>query len=90
MIMCKKFLISGHVQGVFFRISTQQQALNLAITGYAKNLFDGKVEVLACGKKEKVEILADWLLHGPSGADVRNITAEVIADKKNPENFVTR
>ena len=90
MILCKKFLISGRVQGVFFRISTQQQALNLAVTGYAKNLFDGTVEVLACGKKEKVEMLADWLSHGPPGADVINVSTEVLADKKIPENFVTR
>lgn len=89
MTMCKKFLISGHVQGVFFRASTQQQALNLAITGYAKNLFDGTVEILACGKKEKVEILADWLSYGPSGADVKNVTAEIVDDKNIPESFVT-
>lgn len=89
MITCKKIRISGRVQGVFFRVSAQQQALNLEITGYAKNLSDGTVEVLACGEKEKVEILAGWLLHGPTGAEVKNMTAEIIDIRNIPKIFIT-
>ena len=45
-----RFCITGKVQGVFFRASTRKQALRLGLRGYAKNLADGSVEVLAVGK----------------------------------------
>jgi len=46
---CAKFIICGRVQGVFFRASTRTEATRLGLDGYAKNLADGSVEVLACG-----------------------------------------
>ena len=71
--------IKGRVQGVFFRDSTRQQASSLNITGYAKNLPDGSVEVLACGKKTDIESLKDWLKQGPPSAHVDKLLCE---DKK--------
>ncbi|MEO8802998.1 MAG: acylphosphatase, partial [Rudaea sp.] len=47
---CARFIISGRVQGVFFRASTREQAQRLKLGGYAKNSPDGTVEVLACGE----------------------------------------
>ena len=62
--ICVKAYVYGHVQGVGFRYTTQQQAVNLGVTGYAKNLDDGSVEVLACGQQHQVEQLITWLHHG--------------------------
>jgi len=61
------------VQGVWFRGSTRQQALQLGIRGFARNLDDGSVEVVACGDKEAVSQLHTWLWQGPDGARVDNV-----------------
>ncbi len=63
-------LVAGRVQGVFFRASAREQALRLGLTGYARNLPDGRVEVLACGPVEAVARLRDWLRNGPPLAEV--------------------
>lgn len=67
------FLVSGKVQGVFFRASTREQALELGLSGHAINLDDGRVEVLAEGAGEAVEALASWLRHGPPMARVDRV-----------------
>lgn len=69
-----RFFISGRVQGVFFRASTQAEAQRLGVTGWAKNLRDGRVEVLAQSKtSEALDQLADWLRHGPPQASVESV-----------------
>jgi acylphosphatase len=73
---CRRFVVTGRVQGVFFRASTRDVAVELSLTGYAKNLPDGSVEVLACGRTDAVDKLAVWLLDGPRMATVTNIRAE--------------
>lgn len=65
-----RFIVAGKVQGVFFRASAREQALRLGLRGYAKNLADGRVEVLAAGKAESIEALARWLAQGPPMARV--------------------
>lgn len=79
MKVCKVVQISGKVQGVFFRASTQQQAIELGISGYAKNLINGDVEVLACGEEEPLAQLLTWLHDGPSNADVRSVKVKDVA-----------
>jgi acylphosphatase len=64
------------VQGVFFRASTQQQARRLGVTGYAKNLANGGVEVLAVGGAAEVDALVQWLWHGPPSAQVAHVAVE--------------
>ncbi len=73
---CIRCRVSGRVQGVWFRGSAQQQATRLGITGYAKNLDDGSVEVVACGEQSALDELHEWLLQGPSGAKVTNVSCE--------------
>lgn len=68
--------ISGRVQGVWFRASTKAQAEQLMIGGWARNLPDGRVEVLACGTEEKLEEFYAWLKHGPQHARVDGYTRE--------------
>ena len=71
-----KALVEGRVQGVWFRRSTQLQAQPLGITGYAKNLSDGRVEVRASGDSEAVAELIRWLHQGPANAQVVRVTVE--------------
>jgi acylphosphatase len=70
---CIKALVSGRVQGVFFRDSTRRQARLLQISGHAINLADGRVEVLACGNHDDVESLIRWLHQGPTHASVNRV-----------------
>jgi len=72
-MVCIRCKVSGRVQGVFFRASTQSEARSLGITGYAKNLPDGSVEVLACGSASAVEQLGEWLWVGPPAAGVSHV-----------------
>jgi acylphosphatase len=69
---CKRCLVSGLVQGVFFRVSTREQARQLGVTGFVRNLPDGRVEVLACGSEERVAALCTWLQHGPAHARIKS------------------
>lgn len=74
--VCYRCLIGGRVQGVFFRAATREQAMRLGVTGYARNLADGRVEVLACGEAAAVAQLRDWLRTGPSTAKVTGVACE--------------
>lgn len=65
--------ISGRVQGVFFRDHTQRWASSLGLTGWVRNLYDGRVEAVMEGEKEKIEGLIAELKRGPPMADVTNV-----------------
>jgi acylphosphatase len=65
-----RFIVSGNVQGVFFRATTRAEAESLGLQGYAANLPDGRVEVLAVGDSSSVAKLAEWLHEGPPLATV--------------------
>ena len=65
-----RFFVSGKVQGVWFRASTRDEALRLGLQGYARNLDDGRVEVLVAGDAGAIDALAAWLGHGPPLARV--------------------
>jgi acylphosphatase len=88
MSTARLFTIRGRVQGVFFRASTRRVAESIGITGYAINLPDGSVEVLACGPESQVDRLGDWLEQGPEMARVDGIEAETI-DVDAPSDFQT-
>ena len=72
-MITRRFFISGRVQGVFFRASTRAEARRLGLTGFAVNLDDGRVEVLAVGDEAKLDALAVWLKRGPPAARVDSI-----------------
>jgi acylphosphatase len=84
-----RFLIRGKVQGVWFRESTRREAEILGLSGYAANLKDGSVEVVAAGGDAELDKLAAWLLHGPSLACVEQLSSEEIADP-GKSGFFTR
>lgn len=75
---CRRFVVSGKVQGVWFRASTREQAQRLGLTGHALNLADGRVEVLACGEAAALEALERWLWQGPELARVSAVEREEV------------
>ena len=77
-----RFIVHGKVQGVWFRASTRDVAVRLGLTGHARNLAKGDVEVLAMGDAEAIATLADWLQQGPPLARVDAVVrsdAEAVA-----------
>ena len=66
----------------FFRASTQQQAIELGISGYAHNLSDGDVEIVICGQPDNIKTLLKWLEHGPENSDVENMESKPIPLKE--------
>jgi len=81
--------VTGRVQGVCFRMYTQRQAENNGLTGWVRNLPDGRVEVMAFGNEQQLAKLNQWLKSGPSMAQVTNLECEII-DFHDCEYFSTR
>ena len=84
-----RFLVSGKVQGVFFRASTREQALKLGLRGHAKNLPDGRVEVLAEGDSSALDALERWLRVGPPMAKVEAVERSAVGVGEVGEGFGT-
>lgn len=76
----RRYLISGRVQGVFFRASTAETARQLALNGHARNLHDGRVEVLASGSERALAQLERFLWQGPPHARVSEVIVEDSAE----------
>ena len=72
------YLINGRVQGVYYRASTVKQAKALGITGWVRNLPDGRVEVFACGNAEQLSQLQTWLWQGPPAAKVEAVDCKKV------------
>lgn len=79
---CQRFFVSGQVQGVWFRASTAREATRLGLAGWARNLSDGRVEVLAAGATEAIDELARWLHIGPPAATVHAVEAAPAAPRE--------
>lgn len=74
--ICRRYFVGGKVQGVWFRSATRERALELGLSGYARNLADGRVEVLAFGAREALQELEVWLWRGSPAAVVSEVTPE--------------
>lgn len=81
-ILCLKIIVSGFVQGVFFRYSAKEEADKLSLTGSAKNLEDDSVEIIVCGEKEKIDEFINWCRKGPAMAKVERVEAKEIEFQK--------
>jgi len=66
-------VVEGLVQGVFYRASTLKTAQQLNLTGYVRNLPDGKVEIVAEGNGDQIDRLISWCRQGPTHAEVANV-----------------
>ena len=80
-----RVLISGRVQGVFFRDTCQRMALQRGVSGWVRNLPDGRVEAVFEGPAEDVDRLVDWAYRGPSAAAV----VDVAVRAEQPEGLGT-
>lgn len=89
-IVQKHLWISGRVQGVFYRASTQQKAHELAIKGWVKNLPDGRVEAMLIGPEHAIQELIAWCKHGPDRAIVDNIVVKTIHPVDSFSDFEIR
>lgn len=78
--------VSGRVQGVWFRAFAREQALAVGVTGYARNLVDGRVEVLLCGEEGAVQRVVAALHRGPPAAQVSAVNLEPV-DRVEPGGF---
>ena len=85
----RRWLVTGRVQGVGFRNYIQKHARKLGLTGYAKNLADGQVEVQAVGDSSTLDSLSGYVRRGPMLADVRTID-EQLADLVRYDGFQIR
>jgi acylphosphatase len=68
-----EIVVSGRVQGVWFRAATREQAGRLGLTGWVRNLPDGRVEALFEGDEERLRLMLDWCGTGPPGARVERV-----------------
>jgi acylphosphatase len=82
-------LVSGRVHGVFYRASCRDEALARGLTGWVRNLPDGRVEVAACGDPHQLKAFRGWLRQGPPGARVDEVRCEVRAAEEF-SSFVIR
>ena len=93
MVIGRRCFVTGRVQGVFYRASTRQRALELGCSGYAHNLPDGRVEVLVRGEQQAVHTLIEWLAQGPPAAQVSDVDVQILSDQELaavPAGFSTR
>ena len=88
MIIARKFLISGLVQGVGFRFFTQRSAARHQVHGYVKNLEDGRVEALAQGDEKSVKSFMEDLTAGPVYAKVDDIEETVLEPNNSINSFL--
>jgi acylphosphatase len=79
--------VRGRVQGVWFRGSARDEARRLGVAGWARNLADGSVEVVAQGPRAAVERLVAWCHHGPSAARVTGVTRSDESPLEEPADF---
>jgi acylphosphatase len=90
-VICRKYMVGGRVQGVFYRATVQRHARALRIVGYARNLPDGRVEVLACGTEEALEAFVKGLWAGSSASKVTAVEVghASITAADGPTDFLT-
>ncbi len=83
-------LISGRVQGVFFRASTREVAERLGLKGFVRNLPLVKVEAVFEGPRDKVQEALDWCHQGPPGAEVRQVRVSWVEPVGDEDGFEIR
>ena len=87
--IARQAVVSGRVQGVYYRTSTQQQARRLAVAGWVRNRPDGSVEAWLEGAPDAVEALLAWMRRGPAGARVTDITVTETLPRNDADFVVT-
>ena len=87
-MLARHIIISGKVQGVFFRRNTKLKAEELDLHGWVKNTSDNKVEIFVQGNKKNLIIFCDWCMQGPPKAQVKNVDVTETKPDNNITDFV--
>ena len=90
MVIARRFLIAGRVQGVGFRFFASDRARAEGVHGFVRNLDDGRVEAVIEGDQEAVERMERVLRRGPSGAEIESVTVQDISPVGRPIGFSIR
>ena len=85
-----QIIVSGRVQGVYFRAYTRKQAIKQGITGFVRNNADGYVEIIASAKQDQLDCLVDWCHKGPIMAKVTDVSVNKYQTTKSFSNFEIR
>jgi acylphosphatase len=90
-MICRRSFVSGRVQGVFYRATCVRKATSLSLKGFARNLHDGRVEVLVCGDDAAVNDFVAWLWEGSPASKVTDVATEHAdpADGQRTESFTS-
>jgi acylphosphatase len=78
MLQTYSITVTGKVQGVYYRQSTKEKAIALGLTGYVKNLPDGRVQIMASGNTDQLLQLVLWCRQGPARAIVEEVQVETL------------
>jgi len=89
-MIARHVTVRGRVQGVFFRDYTRKQAIFLCLTGWVRNLPDGSVEALFCGKDKMVDDMLNWLKQGSPQSKVDNIRVDNMQIEESFSTFEIR
>ena len=87
---CRRYRVSGLVQGVGFRYYSQKKALHLGLTGWVRNLAGGDVALLVCGAPERLDEFHEWLSQGPVRARVSGVEVEALDVGPDLDGFSIR
>lgn len=90
MVIARRFLVSGRVQGVGFRYFVSDRAALEGVHGYVRNLADGRVEAVVEGDEEAVTRVERAIRRGPAAADVESVTVEDVSPTGRPTGFSIR
>ncbi|MBL7170933.1 MAG: acylphosphatase [Candidatus Omnitrophica bacterium] len=82
-----RVIISGRVQGVFFRYSTKCKAQEKCLTGWVKNLYSGEVECLFEGDETRIKEMIEWCHKGPPGARIENVEVSRLTGESRYDIF---
>lgn len=80
-------IMSGRVQGVWFRASTKQKAEQLGLTGWVRNTYDGDVEAVFEGDEHQIQEMLEWCHRGPQLAKVENVEVKAQESTNGFEDF---
>jgi len=84
MTICRHYIVSGRVQGVGFRKFTERIARSNKLKGATRNLRDGRVEIIACGDQQSLEIFETEISRGPAASSVSHLEKRDVAQERWP------
>lgn len=89
-VVCKHCVVSGRVQGVYYRASTEKEAIKLGLSGWVRNLDNGDVEATLQGEEELVSKMLEWMHKGPIMAKVEKVVVKELEEKQSLKEFLVR